>query len=128
MMLLARLSEWIIFFFYNSYIPSSCSIGDGSVFAYKGIGCVIHKNARIGRNCIIGQNITIGGNFASNGVPEIGDNVYIGPGSRILGKVSVGSNCIIGSNAVVIKDIPDNTVYAGVPARFIRFNEVDKQN
>ena len=47
------------------------------------------------------------------------DNVFIGSGTRILYNTRVGSNVIIGSDSLVNKDIPDNSVYAGVPARFI---------
>ncbi len=50
---------------------------------------------------------------------RIGDNVFIGSGTRILGGVSVGSNVIIGANTLVIRDIPDNSVVAGIPAAVI---------
>ena len=49
----------------------------------------------------------------------VGDNVFIGSGSRILYGTVIGSNVIIGSDSLVNKDIPDNSVYAGVPARYI---------
>lgn len=53
------------------------------------------------------------------GIIEIMDNVFVGSGTRILYGVRIGSNVIIGSGSLVNKDIPDNSVYAGVPARFI---------
>lgn len=53
------------------------------------------------------------------GCIEIGDNVFVGSGTRILYNTRIGSNVIIGSDSLVNKDIPDNSVYAGVPARFI---------
>ena len=53
------------------------------------------------------------------GVIEVMDNVFIGSGTRILYDTRIGSNVIIGSDSLVNKDIPDNSVYAGVPARFI---------
>ncbi|MFC2064935.1 serine O-acetyltransferase [Chloroflexota bacterium] len=53
------------------------------------------------------------------GYPVIGDNVYIGPGAKIIGKVHVGNNVAIGANCVVTKDVPDNAVVAGVPGRVI---------
>ena len=53
------------------------------------------------------------------GCIEVMDNVFIGSGTRILYNTRIGSNVIIGSDSLVSKDIPDNSVYAGVPARFI---------
>lgn len=53
------------------------------------------------------------------GCIEIMDNVFVGSGTRILYNTRIGSNVIIGSDSLVNKDIPDNSVYAGVPARYI---------
>lgn len=47
------------------------------------------------------------------------DNVFVGSGTRILYNTRIGSNVIIGSDSLVNKDIPDNSVYAGVPAKYI---------
>ena len=53
---------------------------------------------------------------------EIGDNVFIGTGAKIIGKVKIANGCIIGANAVVVKDfIEENSIIAGVPARVIGF-------
>lgn len=51
------------------------------------------------------------------GVATIGNSVYIGPGVKIVGRINIGNNVAIGANAVVTKDIPDNAVVAGVPAK-----------
>lgn len=53
------------------------------------------------------------------GCIKIGDNVFIGSGTRILGDVEIGSNVVIGANSLVNKDIPDNSVAAGVPVHVI---------
>lgn len=53
------------------------------------------------------------------GCIEIGDNVMIGSGTRILFNVKIGSNVIIGAGSIVTKDIPDNSVAAGVPCRVV---------
>lgn len=53
------------------------------------------------------------------GCIEIMDNVFIGAGTKILYNTRIGSNVIIGADSLVNKDIPDNSVYAGVPARYI---------
>ena len=106
----------------SSSVPPTCSIGRGTKFAYGGIGVVIHNRAVIGNNCMIGQGVTIGGKSGWYEVPIIGDNVVISAGARLLGPIKIGNNVIIGANAVVVKDVPDNCVVAGVPAKIIRNN------
>lgn len=99
-------------------IPSSVTIGKGSKFAHRGLGCVIHPRAQIGDGCKIFQHVTIGSRNGE-GPPILGDNVYIGAGSCLLGKIKVGNNVKIGANSVVLHDIPDNSVVVGIPARVI---------
>ena len=53
------------------------------------------------------------------GCIEIGDNVFVGAGTRILYNVKIGNNVVIGASSLVLKDVPDNCVVAGVPARVI---------
>lgn len=66
------------------------------------------------------NNKYIDGGFVERiGCIEVMDNVFIGSGTRILYNTRIGSNVIIGSDSLVNKDIPDNSVYAGVPARYI---------
>ena len=108
--------------FLKSSVPASVMIGRGTKFAYGGIGLVIYARAVIGSNCMIGQDVTIGGKSGWYEVPIIGDSVYINAGGRILGPFRIGNNVIIGANAVVIKDVPDNCIVAGVPAKIIKEN------
>lgn len=115
----------LIFILYNSIIPFTTQIGEKSKLAYGGIGVVIHARSKIGDKVIIGQNVTIGRALDPEGIPEIGDNVYISAGARIIGKIKIGDNVIIGANAVVTKDVPSNTIVAGVPATKLRNVEVD---
>jgi serine O-acetyltransferase len=123
--LLPKLLKGLIFLTANSVIPPSAEIGAESKLAYFGIGVVIHSRAKIGRRVIIGQNCTIGRQLDPETVPVIGDNVFIGPGVRILGAIKVGNNVIIGANSVVIKDVPDNCIVAGSPARQVRAVDCD---
>lgn len=117
---LPRLFHYFIFLLYNSDIPSSAIIGKNTVFAHSGIGVVIHQRTVIGDDCILGQGITIGGRSRHPDVPVIGNQVYIGPGARILGPIRIGNNVIIAPNAVVIKDVDDNCIVGGIPAKIIR--------
>lgn len=123
--LIPRLMKAITFIIFNSVIPYSTEIGEKSKLAYGGIGVVIHSKAKIGRKVIIGQNVTIGRSLDPQDIPTIGDNVYISAGARIIGDISIGDNVIIGANAVVNKDVPDNCIVAGVPARIIRETSED---
>lgn len=75
---------------------------------------------KIGKNLWVNQNVTIGYTNATD-CPEIGDNVTIGAGAVVIGKIHVGDNAIIGANAVVVKDVPANAVVGGVPAKIIKY-------
>lgn len=101
-------------------ISSKTEIGTGFYIGHFG-GIVVNSNARIGKNCNISQGVTIGmsNRWEKQGTATIGDNVYIGPGAKIVGAVSIGNNVAVGANAVVTKDVPDSAVVAGVPAKII---------
>lgn len=118
--ILPSVLKYFIFIFFNSVVPFTCDIGFGSKFAYGAIGVVLHSRCKIGDNVIIGQGVTIGRKLDPEGVPSIGNNVYISAGARILGDVKIGNNVIVGANAVVVENVPDNSIVAGVPARVIR--------
>jgi acetyltransferase-like isoleucine patch superfamily enzyme len=57
---------------------------------------------------------------------KVGNNCWIGYGVCVLRGVTVGDNCVLGANAVVTKDVPDNAVVAGIPARVIRMREAPR--
>lgn len=73
---------------------------------------------KIGKNCIIFQQVTVG--MKNGEKPIILDNVTITCGAKVLGGITIGNNVIIGANAVVVKDVPDNSVVAGIPAKVIK--------
>lgn len=105
---------------YGISIPFSTTIGTGFYIGH--FGCIIvNSKAVIGNNFNISQGVTIGvKNRGKNiGTPIIGNNVYIGPGAKIFGKIKIGNNVAIGANCVVANDIPDNSVVVGIPAKII---------
>jgi len=103
-------------------IAHVADIGPGLFIGHFG-QIVVHPDVKIGKNCNLSQGVTIGvSNRGENaGVATIGDNVYIGPGAKIVGKVNIGDSVAIGANAVVTKDIPDNGVAVGIPAKVISY-------
>jgi len=113
---------------HNSYLPPSACIGKGTKLGYRGMALVIHSRAIIGQRCMIGQCVTIGASagYVSNEkhpVPTIGDDCYIGAGSKIIGGISIGNRCTVGANAVVTKNLPDRAIAVGIPARIIGYNK-----
>lgn len=73
---------------------------------------------RTGDNFRVGPGVVIGRN--GKGFPIIGNNVYIGSNSTVIGNIQIGNNVIVGAGSVVVKNIPDNSVVVGNPARIIR--------
>ncbi len=118
--LVPRLIRFLMFLVYNSVIPVTAQIGEGTTFGWGGVGVALHPECRIGRNVRIGLQVTIGGRSRRAGVPRIEDDCIIGAGARILGPIRVGRGSAIGANAVVLEDVPPGCAVAGVPARIVR--------
>ena len=94
------------------------TFGPGLKINHYGL-IVVNDNARIGAFCDIHQGVNIGQHGPSESdVPEIGDNVWIGPGAKIFGKIKIASRCAIGANAVVNRSFTEENIsIAGVPAK-----------
>lgn len=89
-------------------------------------GIVIGHQVVMGENCEVFQNVTIGSNrkeVDGRFMPIIGDNVTIGAGAVVVGAITIGNNVQIGANSYVDRDVPDNVLVAGSPARIIRHFE-----
>lgn len=87
---------------------------------------IVNEKARIGDYATIYPGVLIG--KKDNQCPIIGHHCFIGAGSKILGGVKIGNNVTIAPNAVVVKDVPDNAVVGGVPAKIIKFKDESTSN
>jgi serine O-acetyltransferase len=108
-------------FFTGIEIHPAAQIGDG-LFIDHGMGVVIGETSVIGKNVTLYQGVTLGGTGKEKGKrhPNIGDNVVIGTGAKVLGNITVGENSYIGANAVVLRDVPPNATVVGVPGHITR--------
>lgn len=108
----------------NVFGPGLCLNHPGTVIVN---GCVkVGSNARINAGVNIGSFSRFDKDWKPDNAPVIGDNVYIGPGAKLFGKITIGNNVAIGANAVVNKNIRDHVTVAGVPAEII--NEKGSEN
>ena len=97
-------------------LPCEVEIGRNFVIDHFG-GIVISGYAKFGDNCRIRNGVVVGLQRVDEPcAPVIGNNVDIGSGAKVLGPIKIGNNVVIGANAVVIRDVPDNCIAAGVPA------------
>lgn len=101
---------------YSVLISTNAKIGKNLSLDHF-FGIVIGDNVVIGDNCKIYQQVTVG--QKNGGFPNIGDNVIIYAGAKVIGDIKIGNNVEIGANAVVLKDVPDNFIAVGVPAKII---------
>lgn len=102
-------------------IELPCEVPVGSNFRIDHFGGIIISGyASFGDNCIIRNGVTIGlKNIDEKTAPQIGNNVNIGTGAKLLGNISIGDNVDIGANAVVLENVPENCLAVGIPARII---------
>ena len=99
-------------------IPACCRIGKGLRIHHFG-GIFFHPTVELGDYCTIYHEVTIGNNGGQGGAAKIGNGVLIGAGAKIIGELTIDNNCTIGANALVIKDMPENTIAIGNPAQVI---------
>lgn len=98
-------------------ISSTAEIGGGLIVQH-GYATIIAPR-KIGKNCWVNQGVTIG-YTNDEACPTISDNVRVYAGAKILGDVHIGNNVIVAANAVVVKDVEDNCIVGGVPAKVIK--------
>lgn len=103
---------------YGIELPYSAKVGRGVVIEHQG-GIVVHGDTVIGDRCIIRQNCTLGIKRldALYDAPILGDDVHLGAGAVVLGRVHLGNGATVGANAVVTRDVPAGALAMGVPAK-----------
>ena len=117
----------VVFFFaymFSEVVMEMCldpqaTIGGGLYIAHIG-GIHINPEATLGSNCNLTHGITIGTSAMGRpGAPVVGDNVYIGTGATLVGKIKIGNGAKIAANTLVITNVPDGATVMGVPGRII---------
>ena len=115
----------------DAFIDNISHIGDGTIVE---MGAYIHPETVIGEGCficcgsVVAHNSTVGnyvllaGGVIFGSRVKVGDHSLIGVGVNISPYVSIGGNVLVGTGAAVVKDLPDNVVAAGVPAKILREN------
>lgn len=106
---------------YGIELPDTAVVGRRFVIGHQG-GTIIHYNAVIGDDCLIRQNVTIGATSdeTARHAPTLGNNVQVGCGAAILGKITIGDGVRIGPNAVVMTNVPAGATAFAMPARIIK--------
>ena len=125
--LIARIISQFSRFLTGIEIHPKAKIGR-NLFIDHGMGVVIGETSEIGDNVTIYHNVTLGGiapSINSNDQrntkrhPTLENNVVVGSGAQVLGPIIIKKNSLIGANAVVTKDVPENSVMIGIPAKVI---------
>lgn len=116
----ARIGSALVRLLTGVEIHPGARLGPG-FFIDHGAGVVIGETAETGKDVTIFHGVTLGGTSTSRGKrhPSIGDRVTIGSGAKVLGAINIGHDSRIGANAVVIRDVPSNSVVVGVPGQVI---------
>lgn len=116
----------------TAIVDKTASIDDGSIILAR---CVIGPFAKIGKNVFlftgtiiehdnfIADNVYASPAVCLAGKVRVGKNTFLGILSCVVQGVKIGSNVVVGAGSVVLKDVPNNTVVAGVPAKILRKNE-----
>jgi serine O-acetyltransferase len=120
--LFAKLFSMLNVFIFGIEVSPKVQIS-GGLFLPHTVGTVIGAE-RIGENCTIMQGVTLGASepdmgFTVSRRPVVGNNVLIGAGAKIIGRVVVGDHAKIGANAVVLRDVPAHALAVGVPATIV---------
>jgi serine O-acetyltransferase len=100
-------------------LDPQASIGGGFYIGHIG-GVHINPGAVLGEDCDLAHRVTIGASaMGRQGIPILGDRVYIGTGAVLIGKIKVGSGAKISANTLVMTNVPEGATVMGVPGRIV---------
>jgi serine O-acetyltransferase len=104
-------------------IPAQCEVGDGLYIGHYG-SIILAAECRVGHNCSLAQNVTVGvaGSGDARGAPIIGNRVFIGAHSVIVGRITVGDDAVVCAGSVVTRSVPARAVVMGNPARVVSYD------
>lgn len=103
--------------FCNCIIGRGAEFGPGLVFVHA-TGIVINGQVRGGANLTLEHQVTIGAERRR--IPTLGDDVFLGAGAKVVGRVTIGDGARVGANAVVVEDVQAYCTVVGIPARVVR--------
>lgn len=117
----AQVMDRITEFFTGAQIPGETDIGPG-FRVYHPNGLVISPKSKLGKNACVHSDVVFGKSMGDWRVeaPVIGDDVTLGTGVKLLGEITLGSRVMVGANSVVLKDLPDDCIAAGIPAKVLK--------
>ena len=114
---------------HTAYVSGFASVGMGTVVmpmacinteAQIGEHCIINTGAIVEHECMIGDFVHISPNATIAGNVKVKKGAHIGLGAQVIQGVTIGENAVVGAGAVVIRDVPDNVVVVGNPAKFLK--------
>jgi serine O-acetyltransferase len=114
------LNKFVLLCVTHSEVHREADIGR-DLHLVHGSNIHVHPGVKIGDECGIMHDVTLGTVPQRQGVPVIGDKVFIGAGAKVLGPVRIGDGAVVGANSLVLQDVPDGAMAVGVPARIIRY-------
>lgn len=121
----------IVLIHISATIGFQVSIGNSTLVASNvcvnslsriGKGCILNTNCVIEHECIIEDYVHVGPGTVLTGNVTVSELTFIGANATVKQGVKIGKNCIIGAGSVVLENIPDNTIYVGNPAKYLRDN------
>lgn len=120
----------------HAFVADNAAIGAGSQVlamavvaanATVGAACIINHKASVDHECQIADGVHLAPGATLCGCVTVGENAMIGAGAIVLPRLRIGCNSIIGAGAVVTRDVPDNAVAIGSPARVVRYLQANSK-